>query len=134
MNILQENSSSIDSYNLRLQSIMSRFILEKNHMLTDIVTKSFHNIKLQRDMNYSSIDSYNLKLQIIMSRFILEKNQMLTNIVTKSLLNLYIFQFPLVWVGPKLKKFNYVLITIIIVTKFTVERLHEMYQCAYLYN
>ena len=29
---------------------------------------------------------------------------------------------------------NYVLITIIIVTKFTVERLHEMYQCAYLYN
>ena len=35
---------------------------------------------------------------------------------------------------PMPPKFNYVLITIIIVTKFTVERLHEMYQCAYLYN
>ena len=124
-------------------SIYSIFQLQHHKlflsMLTDIVTKSFHNLKLQRNMNilkenYSSKDSYNLKLQIIMSRFILEKNQMLTNIVTKSLLNLYIFQFPLVWVGPKLKKFNYVLITIIIVTKFTVERLHEMYQCAYLYN
>ena len=48
-------------------------------MLTDIVTKSFLNLKLQGDMNimeenYSSIDSYNLKLQ----------NHMLTDIVTKS--------------------------------------------------
>ena len=71
MNILQENYYFI-------VGIMSRFILEKNHMLTDIVTKSFLNLKLQGDMNvmeenYSSIDSYNLKLQSIMSRFILEK-------------------------------------------------------------
>ena len=50
-NNLNVNYSSIDSYNLKLQSIMSRFILEKNHMLTDIVTKSFLNLKLQRDMN-----------------------------------------------------------------------------------
>jgi hypothetical protein len=54
MNILQENYSSIDSYNLKLQSIMIRFILEKNHMLTDIVTKSYLNLKLQRDMNISN--------------------------------------------------------------------------------
>ena len=71
------NYSSIDSYNLKLQGIMSRFILEKNHTLTDIVTKFFVNVKLQRDMN--------------------------------------IFQCQLVWT------------TIIIVTKFTVERLHELY-------
>ena len=57
-------------------------------MLTDIVAKSFHNIKLQRDMNYSSIDSYNLKLQSIISRFILEKNHMFTDIVAKFFVNL----------------------------------------------
>ena len=62
-------------------------------MLADIVTKNFHNFKLQRDMNilqenYSSLDSYNLKLQSIMSRFILEKNHMLTDIVTNFFVNL----------------------------------------------
>ena len=36
-------------------------------MLTDTVTKSFHNLKLQRNMNilqenYSAIDRYNLEL------------------------------------------------------------------------
>ena len=40
MNILRENYSSIDSYNLKLQSTMSRFILEKNHILIVILTKS----------------------------------------------------------------------------------------------
>ena len=63
-NNLNVSYSSIDSYYLKLQSIMSRFILEKNHMLTDIVTKSFLNLKLRAKNSLLTDNFWNSKYTV----------------------------------------------------------------------